>query len=509
MSDAVDRGVTVTELASRAEPIGAAQETTAAFVGRALRGPLNEPVLVTRFADFRRRFGDIWTRSSLGPAVAQFFEHGGRRAYVVRVANKARGAMVCLPASGTALVLRAIEPGSTERIRAAVDYDAIGDDVHFNLTVQRIDPETLLVSDQEIYRRTSVDPDDERYIVDQLLTSTLVRAESPLPTHRPECTGDSSGFTYALHAQDGSDGTELTDYDLVGSRREEAGLFALAGVPHFDLLYLPALGKGRDAGATSILAADRYCRERGAMLIVDPDRDWTTPLDAVHGLRDSAFSSPNMLCYFPRMRLRDQPDSRQVAVGGAVAGLLAKLDQNAGCWRSGSAAGLRLKRRYVVEHAIATDSLAPLARAGINAITTGTAGAPVFAGTVTLGCGADSPRAFASLPVRRLTLRLLADIDAGTRWAVFDPNRATLPGRLEILVMAYLDTLRTVGALDAVVDVRADLAQPRGAAAVANRITLHVIFTPAGCERPLALTLHQSVEGCRTAATAFGPSRPG
>ena len=58
----------------------------------------------------------------------QFFENGGSNLYVVRVANNARGALVCLPASGSALVLRAMEPGSTERVRAAVDYDGISDD---------------------------------------------------------------------------------------------------------------------------------------------------------------------------------------------------------------------------------------------------------------------------------------------------------------------------------------------------------------------------------------------
>ena len=84
------------------QPIDAAPETTAAIVGRALRGPLNTPVLVRNFGEFRKRFGESWSRSSLGPAVRDFFDHGGRNLYVVRVANNARGAMICLPASGFA-----------------------------------------------------------------------------------------------------------------------------------------------------------------------------------------------------------------------------------------------------------------------------------------------------------------------------------------------------------------------------------------------------------------------
>ena len=146
MADAVDRGFTVTELTSLAQPIAVARETTAAFVGRALRGPVDEPVPVSSVAEFRRRFGETRAPSTLGPALAQFFEHGGARAWVVRVANKARGALLCLPASGTARVLRAVEPGTTERIRAAVDYDGIDDtdEVSFNLTLQRTDPATGL-----------------------------------------------------------------------------------------------------------------------------------------------------------------------------------------------------------------------------------------------------------------------------------------------------------------------------------------------------------------------------
>ena len=219
MSDAVDRGFTVTEMAPMDKPIDVLRETIAAFVGRALRGPLNEPVLIHGFGEYRRRFGDVWSRSSLGPAAQHFFEHGGQDLYIVRVANNARGAMICLPASGSALVLRALEPGSTESIRAAVDYDGIetGDDEKFNLTLQRIDSTSGLVIDQEIYRQANFRDESDNYVVDLLLTSSLARVEKPLPTHRPQPTsGVDSPFdtSEAQHAQEGSYGHGLSDYDL-------------------------------------------------------------------------------------------------------------------------------------------------------------------------------------------------------------------------------------------------------------------------------------------------------
>ena len=70
--------------------IARAATSIAAFVGRALKGPVNEPVLVRSFADYARVFGGLWQPSTLSYAVEQFFENGGRCAVIVRVVNGAR-----------------------------------------------------------------------------------------------------------------------------------------------------------------------------------------------------------------------------------------------------------------------------------------------------------------------------------------------------------------------------------------------------------------------------------
>jgi len=49
-----------------------------AFVGRALRGPVNRPVALGNFADYQQVFGGLWQPSMLSYAVEQFFENGGR-----------------------------------------------------------------------------------------------------------------------------------------------------------------------------------------------------------------------------------------------------------------------------------------------------------------------------------------------------------------------------------------------------------------------------------------------
>jgi hypothetical protein len=511
LSDAVDRGITVTEIAAMDQPIDAAPESTAAFVGRALRGPLNTPVLVHTFGEFRRRFGDVWSRSSLGPAVRQFFEHGGRNLYVVRVANDARGAMICLPASGSALVLRALEPGSTECVRAAVDYDGIDpdDDECFNLTLQRVDPDTRLVIDQEMYRNLSYRDDADTFVPDALLTSSLARVEKPYPSHRPEPTAPGTarqGSSYVDHVQDGADGRELSDYDLVGSRQDCRGIFALDQVDRFDILYLPPPGKGVDLGPAAVLAAERYCRSRGAVLVVDPPAGLDAPEVMVREVRERGYASPNMVSYFPRMALRKESDARPRAVGGAIAGLLCKLDRLHGPWLHLDQGGLGLSREFVPAVPVDEEDAQALAREGINVILAGKAGRARVTGSTTMARGSEMQRPLTSLSVRRLCLRIVNTIEQATRWTVFEPVDESLATRIQSQVFAFLSAMVDMGAFaNERIDVQCDAGLRGKFDGPGHGISILISFQPQGCDKPISLTLHQSPKGFRVASTAFAP----
>ena len=511
MSDAVDCGITVTEIAAMDQPIDASPETTAAFVGRALRGPLNTPVLVKSFGEFRRRFGDVWSRSSLGPAVRHFFEHGGLQLYVVRVANNARGAMICLPASGSALVLRAVEPGSTELIRAGVDYDGVEEDNDelFNLVLQRINPATGLVDDQELYRNASFREDSDKFIGDVLLTSSLARVEHPYPSRRPETTMDAGGrigSTYVEPVQAGTDGTELSDYDLIGSRKERTGLFALEQVDNFDVLYLPPPGKGIDTGPAAVLAAELFCRERRAMLIVDPRAEWGTAEEAAQGVRELGYASPNMLGYYPRMRERDSDDIAR-PVGGAIAGLLCKLDRTYGAWQDLDQQGLGLQRQLLPSVDVGNEDVELLGRMGFNVITGGRAGRARLRGSVTMGRGREAHRRFAQLPVHRFCLQVVNTISAAARWAAFETSDSTVGERICAQIRTYFDCLNDLGAFaDDRFVVECDAGVSTRAAGDDQGAAIVLVFHPASCDEPISLTLHFSAAGCRVGSTAFAPS---
>ncbi len=512
MSDADDCGITVTEIAPMGQPIDVSSDTIAAFIGRTLRGPLNTPVLINNSAGFHRRFGGHWHRSSLGPAVRQFFEHGGRQLYIVRVANSARGAMICLLAKGGVLVLRALEPGSTENIRAAIDYDGIdeSDEQHFNLTIQRLTPDSGLVADQEIYRRLHCVDIDSAFIGNALLSSSLVRAQTPLPAGRPMATtGSGTMFepAYVEHAQPGSDGIALSDYDLIGSASRGTGLFSLNPVEHFDLLYMPPPGRHMDLGPAAVLAAELFCRKRGAMLIMDPPETWTSAREAVFGSRGSGYSSPNILSYYPRMRSRNDDESVARTAGGAIAGLLCKLDRTKGPWQDLDQRGLGFIRTLVPATAVTIDDARLLVKEGLNVIAGNTGGRATLCGSVTLGSGVQMERNFASLTVKRLCLTITNAIERSTRWAIFERNAARVAEKVQAQVHAYMCYLTDAGAfVDDQFLVQCDAGLKSQSTNLDRGITVLLAFHPVGAHEPVSLTLHQTVSGCRVATTAFAPA---
>jgi uncharacterized protein len=87
-------GVYIQEVESEVHTIVSVDTATTAFIGRALRGPVNEPVVIHNWADFERNFGGLWLESGLGYAVKQFFLNGGSKAVIVRLYHQPVGAVM-------------------------------------------------------------------------------------------------------------------------------------------------------------------------------------------------------------------------------------------------------------------------------------------------------------------------------------------------------------------------------------------------------------------------------
>jgi uncharacterized protein len=425
-----------------------------AFVGRTLKGPVSQPLAVTSFAAFQQYFGGLWQPSTLSYAVEQFFENGGREARIVRVDNGARPCTITLPAGAGTLRLVALNPGSREYLRASVDYDGLTAAEHerFNLVVQRVRTAgSELVEDQEIYRRISVAPGSGRFVGDVLLQSRLVRMLGEPSLQRPNRSAGGPGGVavgYTLSNPDGDDGAPLTDYDVIGAAAAGTGLFGLRGVTRFNMLCIPPLTRERDVGLSTLLVGARLCRERHALLIIDPPASWTSARAALDGLRTWPFRSESAVMYFPRVQAFDRLRGRVEIFGscGAAAGMIARSDEAWPVWTAAESEEAVLRPGLKPAVPVSEADRVRLAQVGVNTLLAVRGGSRSGVSPRTLATGGSGAADWRYLSARRLALFVAASIEQGTRWVLLEHNGPATWERARLQVQAFLDALAAQGA---------------------------------------------------------------
>ena len=202
------------------------------------RVPSTAPISVASFSEFSQIFGGLWQPSTLSYAVEQFFENGGREAFIVRVANGARPPTLTLPAGTEQLRLdraasrlariparlgglrrhrreraRSLQPGAAAGARRRLRADRGAGD--FPAAV----------------RAAGIRPAGVRH---PAWTRVSPVSSAPLPAQRPDRSVRNPGSPivgYINSNTDGDDGGPLTDYDVIGSATDRTGMFALRDAP--------------------------------------------------------------------------------------------------------------------------------------------------------------------------------------------------------------------------------------------------------------------------------------
>jgi phage tail sheath protein FI len=151
-------GVYVEEVPSGVRPIEGVSTSTAAFLGKAESGPLDRAVLVTDFIEFQARYGGFLDDSYLAHAALHFFDNGGRRVYVVRVAKDPATAGVVVAdrkaTPGRALTVAATSPGAWgNELEAVVADGTLDPGDEFSVSIRHRG------SVVEVFDDLSVDPD--------------------------------------------------------------------------------------------------------------------------------------------------------------------------------------------------------------------------------------------------------------------------------------------------------------------------------------------------------------
>lgn len=456
-------GVYIEEVPSGVRTITGVATSITAFIGRARRGRVNDPVRIQSFADFSRAFGGLWQESTMSYAVQHYFLHGGRDALIVRVHNgdvDADRASISLPTPGTPLELQASSPGLWGgNLEAIVDHetrdadDPAPDPDLFNLTIREVDPASGDVARTESFLNVSVDEDSPRFVGKVLEeSSTLVEVDGTVPGDRPtpSAIDAGTGDPIPTPATGGSEGADLDDTVVTGDPNLRTGIYALNKTDLFNMLCIPPLTRDTDVGMdTTMAAAARYCKDRRAMLIIDPPDNWDDGDDVsaaetgVNGVRADIGTdlSTNAAIFFPRLRMADPLKENRTAEFvpcGAVAGVFARTDAQRGVWKAPAGIEASLVGVRELSYKMTDPENGRLNPLGLNCLRTFPAYGHVVWGSRTVA-GADRLGSeWKYVPVRRLTLFIEESLYRGTQWAVFEPNDEPLWAQLRLNVDVFM-----------------------------------------------------------------------
>ena len=478
-------GVYIEEVPSGVRTITGVATSITAFIGRAPRGPVNEPTTINSFGDYERQFGGLSVESTMSYAVRDFYLNGGSQAIIVRLYNSPppesppvpEVATITLSATGSPLnpplMLEAASPGAWgSKLSALVDHDTkdTNNDKLFNLTVFETDPVTKVVLNTEKFVNVSVDAADPRYLPKVLeLSSSLVRVQKDKTTgeYLVSHLRPSETFIFAgspsekepdpVKAVGGRDSAPLSDANFFGPGMEGAktGLFALEKADLFNLMCIPPYTASNDVSTSLIAQAAAYCKTRRAMLLVDPPSRWTNKAITKQEFSDGTYPgitgpiSNYAALFFPRLKQPNLLHDNQIeefVPCGAAAGVFARTDAQRGVWKAPAGQDASLVGVPQLSVPLTDDENGELNPLGINCLRAFPVIGRVVWGARTLE-GADRLASeWKYIPVRRLALFIEESLYRGTQWVVFEPNDEPLWAQIRLNVGAFMQNLFRQGA---------------------------------------------------------------
>jgi uncharacterized protein len=476
-------GVYIEEIPSGVRTITGVATSITAFLGRAERGPVNEPTIVNSFADYERRFGGLSSLSTMSYTVRDFYLNGGSQGVIVRVVNGAQTSRITLPSEtgspplssppGSNLFIDASSPGAWgDNLTAIVDHDT-GDPTAPTSPPPAADPElfNLIVTETvngtvrltEKFLGVSLNSAHRRYLPRVLAQSSLLvriptdaSGDDIIPT-------DAGGLalrplaTPGVQATGGSDGDTLGPTDVTGSAADKTGIYALDKADLFNLLSIPPPERDLNTDPTVYQEAMQYCTDRRAMLIVDPPAEWgqlaaTAAGNAVAGLSSlglSGTAARNTALYFPRVSQADPLRDNQLDTfvpSGIVAGVMARTDAQRGVWKAPAGLDAALNGIQGLQVNLTDDENGMLNPLGINVLRSFPVNGRVVWGARTLRGADQLADEYKYIPVRRTALFIEESLYRGTQWVVFEPNDEPLWAQIRLNVGAFMQNLFRQGA---------------------------------------------------------------
>jgi phage tail sheath protein FI len=182
----------------------------------------------------------------------------------------------------------------------------------------------------------------------------------------------------------------------------------------FNLSNLPG------AGLEDLAEAARCCSECGAMLIAEPgpEADAVAAAQFAQALLAAAGEAArNIAFYYPRVHAA----GTTTGPGGAVAGLIARVDAAQGVWGAPAGTSYPLAGVDGLAQDLDGGELEDLSNQGVNCLRSFAGVGTVVWGARTLAGGSNSGSEWKYVPVRRLALFIEESLERGLQWTVSEP----------------------------------------------------------------------------------------
>ena len=423
-------GVYVQDVVSGSQSITQASSSVGILIGVTRSGVIGVAQKIGSWTEFITKYANgldtpFLENSYLPYAVHGFFTNGGKELYIGSIKKAAQKAK----ATSTTNAITAV--ASTEGVWGNDIKVTLKKSVDFDESTNKSFDVTIAVGTSDNVTITDVTLET---ICEAVLTNSKAK-EWISAFSLGESTNQLAEETFAL--KDGTDGSQLQDSDYVN---------ALSMIDVLDDVTLVAI-----PGQTSKVINDAilsYCDNNGLFPILDMPLGSTAEETKAYRKSISAFTGA---LPHPWGKMNDPLTNtlKTVPTAGHVMGVYARTIESRGIHKAPAGVDAVVRGFVEMEYQLTPAQISTLNPIGVVCVTSRPNAGIVLWGARSLN-SKDSTMRYVTDGL--LNLNIKKSLYDGTQFAVFEPNDESLWSRVQATCKAFLETLRTSGALKGTAD---------------------------------------------------------
>ena len=469
-------GVYVQDMVSGSQSITQASSSIGILIGVTRSGIVGVAQKIGSWTEFIAKYANgldtpFLENSYLPYAVHGFFTNGGKELYIGSIKKQA---------------VKATKTSTTNAITATASTEGVwGNQISISVKKSAdYDVDTYPAFDVTV----AVGTNDSATVTDCLLAdiSANVMANSKIKAWLSAFSVSADTETLAEETftlENGSDGSALSDSDYVN---------ALSMIDVLDDVTMVAI-----PGQTSKVVNDAimsYCDNNGLFPILDMPMGSTA--EATKAYRKSISAWTGALAH-PWGKMNDPLTDtlKTVPTAGHVMGVYARVIENRGIHKAPAGTDAVVRGFVEMEYPLTPANISTLNPIGVICICSRPNAGIVLWGARSLN-STDSTMRYVTDGL--LNLNIKKSIYDGTQFAVFEPNDESLWSRVQATCKAFLETLRTSGALKGTADeayyVTVDATNNTDATIAEGQLNIEIGYAPVKPAEFVIIKLAHSIE---------------